>query len=169
MSEDDQSSGSFGPGVKTRTVEAITALVIFALGVLVVTDSIRVGRGWASDGPQAGFYPFYVGLILCACALWIFVQQLRTREQKRFVSLSQLRKVFAILVPAMIYVAAIYLLGIYLSSALFLFAFMIWQGKFSVWKALAVSLLVPIVMFLMFEVWFKVPLPKGPFEAWLGY
>ena len=90
-------------------------------------------------------------------------------ESKSASFVSQLRKVFAILIPAIIYVAAIYLLGIYLSSALFLFAFMIWQGKFSVWKAFPVSLLVPLAMFLMFELWFKVPLPKGPLEAWLGY
>jgi hypothetical protein len=26
-----------------------------------------------------------------------------------------------------------------------------------------------LALFLMFEKWFLVPLPKGPLEAWLGY
>jgi putative tricarboxylic transport membrane protein len=30
-------------------------------------------------------------------------------------------------------------------------------------------LIVPVSMFLMFELWFMVPLPKGPLEALLGY
>jgi putative tricarboxylic transport membrane protein len=158
-----------GWSIKTKTVEAATALVILALGVLVVIDSIRVGRGWASDGPQAGFYPFYVGLILCASAIWVLIQQIRSKEQKHFVRWAELRRVCAILFPSVIYVVAIYLLGIYLSSAGFLLAFMVWQGKYSLWKALPISLGVPMVMFLMFEIWFRVPLPKGPLEAWFGY
>jgi hypothetical protein len=31
-----------------------------------------------------------------------------------------------------------------------------------------VSVAVNVVFFLMFEIWFKVPLPKGPLEAALG-
>jgi hypothetical protein len=28
---------------------------------------------------------------------------------------------------------------------------------------------VPLTLFMMFERWFLVPLPKGPLEAWLGF
>jgi hypothetical protein len=33
----------------------------------------------------------------------------------------------------------------------------------------ALSVAVPVITFLIFEVWFLVPLPKGPLEAALGY
>ena len=42
-------------------------------------------------------------------------------------------------------------------------------GRENPFKALAVSVCVPLVLFMMFERWFLVPLPKGPLEAWLGF
>jgi hypothetical protein len=50
-----------------------------------------------------------------------------------------------------------------------MFGFMITVGRENIFKALLVSVLVPIGLFFMFEKWFLVPLPKGPLEAWLGY
>ena len=42
-------------------------------------------------------------------------------------------------------------------------------GRENLLKALAVAVRVPLVLFMMFERWFLVPLPKGPIEAWLGF
>ena len=47
--------------------------------------------------------------------------------------------------------------------------FMVVIGRENPFKAAAVGVAVPFVLFLMFEKWFLVPLPKGPLEAWLGY
>jgi len=61
-------------------------------------------------------------------------------------------------------------LGIYVASAIFMFGFMIYVGRERIIKALGVSVITPTLLFLMFEKWFLVPLPKGPLEAWLlGY
>ncbi|MEJ2624960.1 MAG: tripartite tricarboxylate transporter TctB family protein, partial [Pseudolabrys sp.] len=37
------------------------------------------------------------------------------------------------------------------------------------YKVLPVAIASPIAFFIVFEIWFLVPLPKGPFEHWLGY
>ena len=68
-----------------------------------------------------------------------------------------------------VFVLATNYIGIYVSAAIYIGAFMVFFGKFAVWKALAVSLGIAIVNFMMFEVWFLVPLPKGPLETALGY
>ena len=45
-----------------------------------------------------------------------------------------------------------------------------WLGKYAWWKIGAgVRRQRCVVFFLMFEIWFKVPLPKGPLEAALGF
>jgi hypothetical protein len=171
MAEDDK-PGTERKSVTTRAAEMLTALAMLPVGALVVYDSIRVGNGWASDGPQAGFYPFYIGLILCVAALGILLQTALAKYEQGsevFVEAGQFRQVLAIFVPSAIYVAAIYAIGIYVASALFLVIFMCWRGKYSLWKALPIGLAVPVLMFLLFEIWFKVPLPKGPMEALLGY
>ena len=52
--------------VSTRTVEIVVSLMLLALAVLLGYDNWRTGIAWASDGPQAGYFPFYLGLILAA-------------------------------------------------------------------------------------------------------
>ena len=42
--------------VRVVSVELVVALLFVALGVLVMADSLRVGAGWADDGPQAGYF-----------------------------------------------------------------------------------------------------------------
>lgn len=135
----------------------------------MIYDSLRIGAGWASDGPQAGYFPFYIGLLLGIASLWILVQAVITADKNVFVEPSKFRSVLAVLLPAMLFVGAIYFIGIYLAAALFLAVFMRWQGKLGIRTIAMVSVLAPVVLFLLFEIWFLVPLPKGPLEALFGY
>jgi putative tricarboxylic transport membrane protein len=170
MDNEREQQGKTRSALSTRAAEIATALVVLALGCLVIYDSIRVGHGWGADGPQAGFYPFYVGMALCAAALGILLQQLFTHaKNEQFVGAGAFGHVLALLLPSICYVVAIYFLGIYVSSALFLYLFMVREGKYSLLNALPVSLGVPLALFLVFEIWFNVALPKGPLEAMFGY
>ena len=158
-------------GISTKAMEIAAAAVMFGLGLVVIFDSRRVGYGWADDGPQAGYFPFYIGLILCAASAWSLLLAAFSNRAAggMFVSRKKLRLVMSVFTPSLIYVIAIYFIGIYVASALFIGAFMYWHGRFSWVKIIPVSLIVPVSMFLMFELWFMVPLPKGPLEALLGY
>jgi len=158
-------------GVSMKTVEIAVAAVIFGLGLVVIFDSRRVGYGWADDGPQAGYFPFYIGLMLCAASAWTLLQAAFSNrgQEGLFVSRKKLQLVMSVFFPSLVYVLFIYYIGIYVASALFIGAFMYWHGRFTWVKIIPVSLIVPVSMFLMFELWFMVPLPKGPLEAMLGY
>ena len=171
MPDSEHRDGSAHRGPATKAVEIVVAALIFAAGVVVVYDSHRIGAGWASDGPEAGYFPFYIGLLICVASGWILVQTMLARHSSPvvFVSLRKLRLVLAVLLPAVGFVAAVYFIGLYVSAALFIAAFMRWQGRFSATRILPVSLVVPILLFFMFEIWFLVPLPKGPVEALFGY
>jgi len=59
--------------------------------------------------------------------------------------------------------------GIYAASALLIAFFMLWFGRYNWLFAIGIAVLVPVLTFLMFEIWFLVPLPKGPLENLLGY
>ena len=158
-----------------RTWDAVVAVAFFIFGAVVVWDSRRLGSEWASDGPQAGYFPFYIGLLICISSVANFISALGpgTKGKKAFVTWSQLRMVLAVMVPSVLYVVLIanpvYSLGIYEASAVFIAFFMRWLGKYSWPKIAGVSIGVMVVFFLLFEVWFKVPLPKGPIEHLLGF
>lgn len=164
-----ESSGE-RPAVRTRTAEVAVAAFFFALGAIVVYDSVRLGARWAEDGPQPGYFPFYVGLIICVASLVNVVLGLRAGAQGNgsFVEVGQLKLVLSVLVPSAIFAGLVGWLGIYVAGALFIAFFMRWLGKYAWWKVAAVAIGNSVVFYLIFEVWFLVPLPKGPLEALLG-
>jgi putative tricarboxylic transport membrane protein len=150
---------------RQKTAEIVVAALFFALGALVIYDSVRLGRGWAADGPRPGYFPFYVGLIICVSAVANILRAVMAGgPDKAFVEMGQLKAVLSVLVPASVYVGLVTWIGIYVSSALFIAFFMRWLGKYDWWKLALVSVGTVVVFFLIFELWFKVPLPKGPLE-----
>jgi putative tricarboxylic transport membrane protein len=158
-----------------RRADLITAAVLMLLGVLVLGDSLRLGAGWGTDGPKSGFLPFWLSLLLLVVALGIFVQAFRDRAGRIFVTREQLGPVLKVVVPMAVFVLLIEPpglpsgLGLYVSGALYLAFYMRWVGRHD-WRAVVLlSVLIPVVTFVVFERWFLVPMPKGPLEAWLGY
>jgi hypothetical protein len=160
-------------GVSTRTVEAVVALLVLGFGVLVLWGSWSLGSRWTSDGPGSGYFPFYIGLILCISGGGIFVQTLRAKGKadQIFVDSEQLRRVLQVLIPAIVYVLAVQFVGLYVASAIYIAGFMIFLGHYSPLKSVIAGIAVNIVFFMMFEVWFKVPLFKGSLNplGFLGY
>jgi hypothetical protein len=156
---------------RSVTMELWVAALIFTLGALVVWESQRLGASWGSEGPQSGYFPFYIGLLICVCSLVVFVQALlRIRTDRAvFVTGEQLKRVIVILLPSTAYVLGVQLIGIYVSSAIFILLFMKIAGKYSWLRSVMVAAVVSVSAFVMFEIWFKIPLPKGPVENLLGY
>jgi hypothetical protein len=160
-----------GASIGTRWPEAVVALVLMALGGLVIADSLRVGIGWAEDGPRSGYFPFYIGLALLLSSASVLFGVLRRwrKADAEFAEKSQIALVIAVLVPMAIYVLGVQLLGIYLASALLIGYFMKRHGRYGWPLTAAVSVGVPLFFFLVFERWFLVPLPKGFIERALGF
>jgi Tripartite tricarboxylate transporter TctB family len=160
-------------GPSMMAIEAIVAVLILAFGATIVFDSVRIGYQWAEDGPQAGYFPFYIGVIICMAAAITLYQALfgSLRSKAVFVEWGQLKDVLSVLIPAAIYVFGIQVVGIYIASAIYIALFMMLLGKYSLIKGLATGIGVAAVFFALFEVWFKLPLYKGWFNllAFTGY
>lgn len=139
------------------------------LGLVTILGSVRVGISWGAEGPQSGFFPFYVGLVIIGTSAVNLVRAYMDKSRGLFAEWGQLRQVVAVVVPTAVYVFAIPYTGIYLASAVLIAFFMLWLGKYRVPITAAVAIGVPLALFLMFEKWFLVPLPKGPIETLLGY
>ena len=175
MQEKDSSEAEGPSVISTKAVEIIVALLLLGGSAIVITDSIRLGFGWQEGvGPAPGYFPFWVATILGISSLvTLIVAIVKPGDGESFVTLRPFGRVLAVLIPSFVYVALIggFLgipgIGIYAASALFIFGFMVAIGREGVLKSLAVALGVPFALYMMFEKWFLVPLPKGPLEEYL--
>lgn len=181
MTDDKPSGGD--AGISTRTMDIAVALALLLIGAVVVFDSYRLGASWGDDGPQSGYFPFYIGLLLCISSLGTLAQvtiaEWKRRDRFRgaiaerlelFVAWEPLKLVLSVLLPAIVYVAGVQAIGIYVASAVYIALFMRWLGKYSWPKSVAVGFAVSAALFVMFEIWFKVPLFRGAWDplAWLA-
>ena len=160
-------------GVPTYVVEAVIAGLVLIFGLVVIFGSRKLGSGWTTDGPGAGYFPFYIGLFTAISGAGILVQSLfgKNRNNDVFVDSIQFKRVMSVLLPALVYVVAIQLLGLYIASAIYITLFMVILGKYTWLRSAIVGLAVVVLFFCLFEIWFKVPLYKGQFDLLspLGY
>jgi putative tricarboxylic transport membrane protein len=158
-----------------RIADLVTAGVLMLLGGIIVYDTTRLGIGWGPEGPQSGFFPFWLAALLTAISATIFVQALLRQNDKPFVLRERFSPVLKVALPL---AGFIFLmdppgpwsgLGLYVAAGLYLAFYMRWVGRHD-WRAVvALAIAVPVITFLIFETWFLVPMPKGPVEDWLGY
>ena len=169
-SDDEKASRAV---VSLRTMNIVVALALMAVATVVMIASYRVGAGWAKNvGPDSGYFPFYVALFMFAASGATLIQTLLSRkpaDEVSFVTRRQLKMVLQVVVPMTVFVVLSIYIGIYISTFLFMAFFMRWHGRSPIYKTVSIAIVVPVLLFIVFEVWFLVPLPKGPFEAWLGY
>ena len=170
MSEASSGAGRTGPS--HRSVEIGVAVLMAVFAAIVIVGSIEAGIGWAIEGPQAGFIPFYLGLFILGASgvnfARAFVSGRGAKDGKLFADWRQLRQVMSVVAPTAVYVAVVPFIGFYIASALLIGGFMRWLGRYD-WKLVVpVSIGVTVLAYFAFEKWFLVPLPKGPIEDYFN-
>ena len=157
--------------VTYRTMDLLVAAILMVVGGVVMKNSYDLGAGWSPTGPESGYFPFYIGVLILTSSTITLLITLFTKKPDRttFVERQPFLRILQVLIPSIVFVLAIEYIGIYVAGGLFIAFFMWWLGKYSLPKVVLVSVLIPLVLFFTFEVWFLVPLPKGPVESFLGY
>ena len=154
-----------------RAIEIVVSLLLLALALTLGYDNWRTGIGWDSTGPQPGYFPFYLSVILVAASLFGLVKASLSPQLalESFVTRAQLRRVMAVFVPTLLFCVVTQFLGIYVASFLLISGFMRLVGNITWWKSLATALVFSAIMFVTFDIVFDVIMPKGPLEAAFGY
>src|SRR5215831_2351073 len=155
----------------TRAVDIAVSLLLAAFAALMAWDNWKSGAGWASDGPKAGYFPFYLSLLLGGASLFGLAKAVvrRAGADSPFVNRDQLKRVMQVLVPTFLFCLLTQWLGIYVASLLLIAGFMRFIGRIAWWKSLVTSFVFAVAMFVTFDLAFDVIMPKGPLEAWLGF
>jgi hypothetical protein len=156
--------------VSSRVVDIVVSLLLLAFAGLLGYDNWRTGMSWDATGPQAGYFPFYLSVILAAAAVYGLAKELLARRQpsESFVEPEQFRRVLQVFLPTLAFCLATEWLGIYVSSFLLIAGFMVYVGRIAAWKSLLTAVVFVLAMFVTFDVAFDVIMPKGPLEAFFG-
>ena len=153
-----------------RKADIVCGVILAVVGLIVLVEGLRLGIGWSTDGPEPGFFVFYLGVALCLSTGPIVLKAVRrAAAAEPFVTSGQLRSVATVLLPAVVMVVLTHVIGLYVSGAVYLAAYMRLIGRHRWITTVLVAIAIPLTAFLIFEIWFLVPLPKGPLEARLGY
>lgn len=161
----DVDAGPPEAGIATWLVELLVALALLLLGAIVAWKSWQLGAVWRDDGPGAGYFPFYIAVLVCVSSAVVGARALTGgRDRSVFVTFEQLRRVLTVLLPTLAFVVVTQFLGLYVGSLLFITGFMVWVGHYRWGRSLAIGFAVAALAFLLFEVWFKVPLFKGTLD-----
>ena len=130
--EDPTAPDENSPAItNNRTVEMMVMALLFGLAVLLGFDNWRTGASWDDTGPQAGYFPFYLSVILGGAALYglASVAIKRTEGLETFVTRAQFRRVLQVFVPTLLFCVAMQWLGLYVASFLLIAGFMGIIGK----------------------------------------
>ena len=149
-------------------MELAVAVAVGAMGAVVAGSAATHHIGWNELGPQPGYFPFRLGLLLMLTGALLFYQAIRAGGGASFVSREQFRRVLSVFLPTAALAVAIPFLGCYVPMAIYLAAMMHWHGNFSWLRTAVTSLAITVAFYLIFELWFLVPLAKGPIEEALG-
>src|SRR5436190_24077685 len=154
-----------------RTVDVVVSLLLLALAVALGYDNWKTGIGWDSTGPQPGYFPFYLSVILAGASLYGLVTAYLSRQEAAgaFVTRAQLRRVMAVFVPTLLFCLVTQFLGLYVASFVLIAGFMRMVGRIALWKSLLTAFVFTATMFVTFDIAFDVIMPKGPLEAAFGY
>ena len=169
-------AGSF---ISRRTAEIATAVAAALTGAVVVAESLTHDIGWNETGPGSGYFPFRVGLLLIGAAIIRLLQSshrgtgpasLESHASgpvgtASFATGEELRRSLSVFWPTLALVVAMFPLGCYLPSGVYLAWMMRRHGGHGWLLSAAYGAAVMVAFFLVFDLWFRVPLAKGPLEA----
>jgi hypothetical protein len=155
----------------TRSVDVVVSLLLLGLAAALGYDNWNTGIGWDSTGPEPGYFPFYLSVVLAGASLYgLGAGYLSRREAaETFVTRAQGRRVLAVFVPTLLFCLVTQFLGLYVASFVLIAGFMRAIGKIALWKSLLTAFLFTALMFVTFDIAFDVIMPKGPLEAAFGY
>ena len=151
---------------------ALSVAILFEIQVIPFT---KQPIGWAKGlGPQAGWFPFWLAVIMLICSLIVLIPKVLQAvreglgEDTTFVSVEGFKALMNAFLPMLIYVITIPWLGFYLGSTIYLIYYIRMVGKHSWTLSLFTGIIFSVSVFLIFEKALKLTLAKGFIEPILN-
>jgi len=151
--------------VTQRGAELAVAVCLLLLGALLLWESIALGPGWGESGPQPGFFPFVLTVLMILGTLGVlYANVYRSPDRRPFFEVSQeVEDLLKVAIPIFVTILVMRWLGLYATSGLYIAFFMAWYGRFRWYQALAGGIILPVVMWIVLRESFNIAMPMSRF------
>jgi putative tricarboxylic transport membrane protein len=152
-----------------RKAEIGFSLFTLAVGGVILYGAYELDMGWTRSGPEAGYFPVRIAWLLIGASALVFLRSLFDRRPSEpLLTDRKATNLARFVLPLIALIVLAPWFGLYLAIALYLLAAIGIFGKVPWRTSIAVAVLAPSFLFVLFEFIFKVPLPKGPLGALFG-
>ena len=153
-----------------RRAELVTAVLMAAFSVYLMTKSAELPIGWIpEEGPGGGAWPFWLAAIMLVCSLWTMVNWYRrtsgpSQSTEPFLD-SYAAKMFILVGGGVaVMIGLVHLVGMYGAILVFLVYYVRYIGHHSWTTTLLIATISPVTVFFFFDIAMRIVLPKGYLE-----
>lgn len=153
-----------------RRAEIITAGLMALLSIYLMVKSTELNIGFIPDeGPGGGFWPFWLSAGMLVSCIWIAINWYRrtsppSQSDEVYLDSYGLRMLLLVGGGVTVFIGLTHVIGFYGAIPVFLIYYIRFLGRHSWFATLAISIPVPIVTFLFFDIAMRIVLPKGYLE-----
>jgi len=148
-----------------RRGQILMAAGLIAFAASISVQAWQVGSRWVDGQAGPGFFPFWLGVLLGLCGVIVLVGEARLANGKPFFQdRTGLTSVLKVTVTGAGLLALTYLIGFRTASIIYLFVYLRFIGKHRWPAVIAMSLLIPLSGYYIFERVLQVGLPRGILE-----
>jgi len=146
-----------------RNADRVTAALLLAFAVAFAAGAVKYYQWWGSGGPGPAFVPFWLGLVMALLALVLLIRSIRQQDAgAEWLPRGEgLRDMLVVLAATVAFVALLNVLGMIISTALYLVFLVRYLGRHRWWVTLAVALGMAGFNWLVFVHWLRLPMPEG--------
>lgn len=149
-----------------RAAEVVAGAGFVVVAMVVLVETIKLGPGWGRDGPQPGFFPFILAVVIGLGGLGTLVQGLRSADSRPFFEVRQeMVDLAQVGIPLALAIASIPFLGLYIMAVLYVGLFTAWYGRFRWYLSFPAGLVLAGTLYWGLERGFLISMPKS---MWYG-
>lgn len=151
-----------------RTAELVAAFVLIGVSLALMyksTDGLEIG--WVQGaGPGSGAWPFWLSVVMLLSSIATLIRAWvgktpPSQSKDPFMTMITVRIVGVTVLALTLLLLATHYLGLYIGLLGFLFFYLKVLGGHSWTTSIALTVIIPVVVFVFFEYLLVIPLPKG--------
>jgi len=135
-------------------------LVLAGLGGAILIISLAYGFG-TFKRPGPGLYPFFIGLSISIFSIVLLISELRSPMSPPLFGPGGIKTFLSMTVTFCLWIMVMPLLGYVIVTLLVTYAFCKIMKLEGWWKPLALSAGTALFIYLLFDIWLYIDLPKG--------